>query len=145
MNDHNIPFSIQIYSLAMLASEFIQQKLGDIGLQKQHFLYLIFPHVVPGINQDSISSYFNADKSTTARVLQKMQNSGLITREKDEKNLKSNKVYLTQKGLELNQQIISYLNEFEEKLKTEVENFDEYKDNTSKIFLKALYTRKNQK
>ena len=79
----------------------LNYKLKDIPIKSgQHdFFYVISQN--EGITQKELSSHLYIGKSTTAKAVKSLMNKGYIRREKDEKDKRFERLYLTEKGKEI--------------------------------------------
>lgn len=78
----------------------INAKLIDISIQSgQHdFFYVISKN--EGISQKELSEFLLVGKSTTAKAVKHMIQNGYIRKEKDEKDRRIDRLYLTEAGRE---------------------------------------------
>ncbi len=76
----------------------INFKLADIDIKsgQQDFLFAISKN--EGISQKELSTTLYVGKSTTAKAVKNLINSGYITREQDMADKRYNRLYLTEKG-----------------------------------------------
>lgn len=76
----------------------INFKLADIDIKsgQQDFLFVISKN--EGISQKELSNILYVGKSTTAKAVKNLINSGYITRKQDETDKRYNRLYLTEKG-----------------------------------------------
>lgn len=58
------------------------------------------------VTQEEISAYLQVDKAMTTRTIQSLLEKGLVTKEKDEKDKRCNKISLTQKGLDMREAMV---------------------------------------
>ncbi|WP_033167964.1 MarR family winged helix-turn-helix transcriptional regulator [Clostridium sp. KNHs205] len=79
----------------------INAKLKDISIQSgQHdFFYVISKN--EGISQKELSEFLLVGKSTTAKAVKYLIQSGYIRKEKDEKDRRIDRLYLTEAGREI--------------------------------------------
>ncbi len=79
----------------------INAKLIDISIQSgQHdFFYVISKN--EGISQKELSEFLLVGKSTTAKAVKHMMQNGYIRKEKDEKDRRIDRLYLTEAGREI--------------------------------------------
>ena len=73
-------------------------------------------YIEDGRNQEELSKVLKIDKGTTARAIKKLEKERYLIRYKDEKDKRSNKIYLTQKGRDMKDNIFSVLDEWERKI-----------------------------
>ena len=76
----------------------------NITTAEQPILMYLYPH--NAVTQEEISTYLQVDKALTARTVQSLIKKGLVTKEKDEKDKRCNKISLTQKGLDMREAMI---------------------------------------
>jgi DNA-binding MarR family transcriptional regulator len=79
----------------------INAKLIDVSVQSgQHdFFYVISKN--QGISQKELSEFLLVGKSTTAKAVKHMIQNGYIFKEKDEKDRRFDRLYLTETGREI--------------------------------------------
>ncbi|WP_333646707.1 MarR family winged helix-turn-helix transcriptional regulator [Lacrimispora sp.] len=79
----------------------LNSKLKDISIQSgQHdFFYVISKN--EGITQKDLSQHLHIGKSTTAKAVKQLIHHGYIKKEKDEKDRRFERLYLTKKGQEI--------------------------------------------
>ncbi|MPM72500.1 HTH-type transcriptional regulator SarZ [bioreactor metagenome] len=77
---------------------FIGKKIEPYGIGSGQFPFLMRLYREDGINQESLSDYLKIDKGTTARAIQKLVDEGYVFRQRDEKDRRSYRVFLTEKG-----------------------------------------------
>lgn len=92
----------------------------DFGSGQHGYLFYLYDH--PGATQDQISREFEIDKATTARALQKLEHGGFIVRESDPNDRRVNHVFLTEKGIKIQQKLKSITGQWSNIL---LESFDE--------------------
>lgn len=77
------------------------EKIEPYGIGSGQFPFLMRLYREDGINQESLSDYLKIDKGTTARAIQKLVDEGYVFRQRDEKDRRSYRVFLTEKGKKL--------------------------------------------
>lgn len=82
-------------------------RFKELGLQKGQFLYLVRIHEHPGVNLIQLSAMLKVDKTTTTKVVQKLLDKGLITKEQDEIDRRSYNLYPTSKSIDIYNEIVS--------------------------------------
>lgn len=121
----------------------LSYKLRDLSIKngQYDFFYVISKN--PGISQKDLSAYLHIGKSTTAKAVHSLTESGYVRREKDLRDGRIDRLFLTEQGQQLagavddifeeNRQIASRnLTEEEEKTLTSLlervlQNFEEVK------------------
>ena len=86
-------------------SIFINRELSNYGIGSGQFMFLLELYIQDGRNQEELSERLKIDKGTTARALKKLEEQGFITRLKDECDKRSNKIYLTQKAKDVQENV----------------------------------------
>ena len=95
---------------------FITKRMEKYNIGQGQFMFLLELYIEDGRNQEELSKVLKIDKGTTARAIKKLAEEGYIERFKDEKDKRSNKIYLTQKGRDVKESIFSVLDEWERKM-----------------------------
>lgn len=70
----------------------------EIDLTKGQYLYLVRICENPGIIQEQLIELIKVDRSTAARAIQKMEQSGFIQKKDDPRNKKIKRLFPTEKG-----------------------------------------------
>ena len=91
---------------------FIGRELHKFNIGYGQFSFLNVLYIEDGLHQEDISSRLNIDKATTTRAISKLENEGYVRRERDPKDGRAYKVFLTQKGKEIKPAIWKVLREW---------------------------------
>ncbi|MCX7709936.1 MAG: MarR family winged helix-turn-helix transcriptional regulator [Clostridia bacterium] len=118
------------------AQSIMNSKLADIDIKHGQHDFFYFISRNEGISQKELSSALFIGKSTTAKAVKNLINSGYITREQDEKDRRYNRLFLTEKG----KQIIPKINStFTELLNIYLKDLSEYEyEQTLQVLKKIL-------
>ena len=100
---------------------FIGKGLEEYNIGQGQFMFLLELYIEDGRNQEELAELLKIDKGTTARAIKKLEEGGFIIREKDEKDKRSNKVYLTEKGKDVKDNIFSILNQWDKKMSDQLD------------------------
>lgn len=76
----------------------------NITTAEQPILMYLYRH--NAVTQEEISTYLQVDKALMARTVQSLIKKGLVTKEKDEKDKRCNKISMTQKGLDMREAMV---------------------------------------
>ncbi|MCC3869834.1 MarR family winged helix-turn-helix transcriptional regulator [Terrisporobacter mayombei] len=95
---------------------FIGKDLERYNIGKGQFMYLLELYIEDGRNQEELAEVLKIDKGTTARAIKKLEENGFVRREKDENDKRSNRVYLTEEGKGIKDNIFFILNRWDEKM-----------------------------
>jgi len=83
-------------NLAYMAKELEAYRVGS-----GQFEFLLFLYHKDGVSQETIAKTLKVSKATIARAIHNLEKEGYVYRERDEKDLRAYKVYLTEKGKEM--------------------------------------------
>ena len=106
-------------------SIFINRELSNYGIGSGQFMFLLELYIQDGRNQEELSERLKIDKGTTARALKKLEEQGFITRLKDKSDKRSNKIYLTQKAKDVQENVYDVLGEWNKKLRESLSKEEE--------------------
>ena len=84
-------------------------------------MFLLELYIEDGRNQEELAEVLKIDKGTTARAIKKLEENGFIRREKDEKDKRSNRVYLTEEGKGMKDNIFFILNQWDKKMSEQLD------------------------
>ena len=95
----------QIGSISRALDSIANIEFKDLRLNRGQYLYLvrIFEH--PGIISDRLAALLNVDRTTTARVVRKLEQAGFVLKKDDEVNKKIKHLFVTESGEELAKEI----------------------------------------
>ncbi len=111
---------------------YIGKKIEPYGIGSGQFPFLMRLYREDGINQESLSNYLKIDKGTTTRAIQKLVDEGYVFRQRDEKDGRAYRVFLTEKGKELEPEMKKIVSKWEDIL------FSSFDDNQRKEIKKSL-------
>ena len=99
----------------------------DIPLSKEQIIVLSKLHDRDGQTQKELAKAIYRNKTTLARILNKLENKGLAIRIKDEADRRTNKIHITQLGQRTIERVIPLLQSISQKIeswlnKEELEN-----------------------
>ena len=100
---------------------FIGRGLEEYNIGQGQFLFLLELYIEDGRNQEELAEVLKIDKGTTARAIKKLEENGFIRREKDEKDKRSNRVYLTEEGKGMKDNIFFILNQWDKKMSEQLD------------------------
>lgn len=100
---------------------FIGKGLEEYNIGQGQFMFLLELYIQDGRNQEELAEVLKIDKGTTARAIKKLEENKFIRREKDERDKRSNKVYLTEKGESVKDNIFFTLSQWNEKMSEQLD------------------------
>jgi DNA-binding MarR family transcriptional regulator len=92
---------------------YIGKKIEPYSIGSGQFPFLMRLYHEDGINQESLSDYLKIDKGTTARAIQKLVDEGYVFRQRDEKDRRSYKIFLSEKAKKLEPDMKKIASEWE--------------------------------
>ncbi len=87
---------------------FMDQRMSAFGLGSGQHIFLFHLYNHNGTSQDELSRGLELDKGTTARALQKLEERGFVNRVTDEKDKRINRVFLTDKAYDIQEELKSF-------------------------------------
>lgn len=94
----------------------LDKKLEPYRIGSSQFYILMPLFKGDGINQESISQSIKVDKATITRAIQKLVDEGYVIRQRDEKDRRSYRVFLTEKGRMLEPDLNKIAQQWEDSL-----------------------------
>ena len=105
-----------ISQLYRKGSSSINKEISKYGIGSGQFMFLLELYKKDGKNQEEIAEDLKMDKGTTARALKKLEEQGFLTRLKDEKDKRSNKIYLSDKAKNIREDIFNILDDWNKQI-----------------------------
>jgi DNA-binding MarR family transcriptional regulator len=113
MEDPNMILGLIVHiyrtNLAYMAKE-----LEEYRVRSGQFEFLLYLYHEDGVSQETLAKFLKVSKATSARAVQSLEKEGYIIRQRDEKDQRAYKVYLTEKGKEMREIIFKKLNSFKD-------------------------------
>ena len=95
---------------------FVNKEVSKYGIKSGQVFFLIDLYKKDGRSQEDIAESLHMDKATTARALSKLEEEGLVKREKDKEDKRFNSIYLTEKSKGLKDDIYGVINQWHNKM-----------------------------
>lgn len=116
MNCNNEYLGKYISLIYRQANVFFSKEFSKFEIGSGQYLFMIQLYNHDGISQEELSDLVNIDKGTTAKAIKKLQESGLVTRSKDDSDKRINRIYLTKKALSIKKDFFNTLTKWENML-----------------------------
>ncbi|MNI14135.1 HTH-type transcriptional regulator MgrA [compost metagenome] len=84
---------------------YISEQLEGHDLGKGQFMFLNALYKEDGLSQEELSNYLKIDKGTTAKALKKLEAQGYVSRKVRDADKRSYQIYLTQKSLDIKNEV----------------------------------------
>lgn len=104
--------SIMIHQTDLTLTSYIKAKLAPLNIAPEQNLILLLLWEKDGLSQNEIAKRLDKDKTNIARMLSNLEKKELISRLINETDGRSFKVYLTEKGIKLGEQVYPITEEF---------------------------------
>ena len=126
-----------ISQLYRKGSSYINKEISKYGIGSGQFMFLLELYKKDGKNQEEIAEDLKLDKGTTARALKKLEEQGFLTRLRDERDKRSNKIYLSDKAKNIREDIFNILDDWNKQItrslaKEEVKMLEDLLEKVSK-------------
>ena len=126
-----------ISQLYRKGSSYINKEISKYGIGSGQFMFLLELYKKDGKNQEDIAEDLKMDKGTTARALKKLEEQGFLTRLRDERDKRSNKIYLSDKAKNIREDIFNILDDWNKQItrslaKEEVKMLEDLLEKVSK-------------
>lgn len=130
---------------------FLGMELKEAGVTSGEYPILILLNKKNGVTQEELAAHFYMDKSAVTRIIQALIQKEFVTKSKDENDQRCNRICLTEKGHEVQNQIEKALEKWNAVLmkNMEIENQEEiYQqlmdmvENVKEEFLNKKYIEK---
>lgn len=94
----------------------LEAQLSDIDVTRVQWMALYYIGLNRGITQIELAEKLNSRGAAVTRLLDRMEKKGLISRTVDQSNRRSNKLYLTEKGSDLNNKGMGIAEDFKNRV-----------------------------
>ncbi len=125
MNNDKIPYGAQINYLSKLFRNSIKDLCNNKGINSTYSSIIMYlRRVEDGATQNEIAEHAHLKAPTVSLTLKNMEIIGLITKETKKEDSRKVIVKLTEKGLELDEQIRECYEELENKMINQISDVD---------------------
>lgn len=76
----------------------ISSRLSDLNIKNGQYDFFLVISLMEGISQKQLSEHLHIGKSTTAKAVKNLVSKGYITKQKDQKDVRVDHLYLTELG-----------------------------------------------
>jgi DNA-binding MarR family transcriptional regulator len=88
------------------AEEIFNERAGRMGVTPRQKALLIAVYRSPGANQSELAERIALDRNTFAEMLSRMVRAGMLVRDKDPADARSNRIFITAHGIEVLKEIM---------------------------------------
>ena len=106
--------------VSRLAWEYAREKMDTDGLSNVQSKGCIAIYNDPGLSQDDVARVLGMDKSSIAKLIAKLMDGKYVTRQTNPQDRREYKLYLDERGEKATLELVSYLNEFQERFITSI-------------------------
>lgn len=90
------------------------RELEPYNIGRGQYLFLIVLYYKDGMSQDALCNALNIDKGTTARAISKLERAGYVQRKTDPRDMRTNRVYLTEAARDFKPRLLEILDRWNE-------------------------------
>ena len=101
--------------VSRLAWEYAREKMDTDGLSSVQNKVCIAIYNDPGLSQDDVAHELGMDKSSIAKLIAKLMEGNYVIRETNPQDRREYKLYLDKRGEKAVNELVFYLNEFQER------------------------------
>jgi DNA-binding MarR family transcriptional regulator len=132
-----------ITKIARAALRYANYSISKMGVGSSEFECLHVIRKNEGTNQELICEKLNIDKSAVTRMISNLEKKGYVIRKKDESNKRFNKIYSTEKALEVKLDETSAESLFYEWLTSDIpeEELAQFLKTLDKLYIKSKNER----
>lgn len=112
MSEHKVTIPRWISLLYRTGQTYIANRLKHHEVGKGQFMFLNALYRKDGLSQDEIADHLRIDKGTTAKALKKLEVQGYVTRVAREEDKRFNRVFLTDKALDIKDEVREVLTDW---------------------------------
>ena len=119
------------------SNSFITKEVSNFGIGSGQIMFLMQLYKKDGISQEELSENLSIDKGTTCRAIKKLEEEEFLIKVKDEKDKRSNKIYLSDKAKNIREDIFNILDDWNKQItrslaKEEVKMLEDLLEKVSK-------------
>lgn len=133
-SNYNLSIGNYISIFYRIGASYLSQKYQSYGIGYGQYQFLITLYFEDGLSQDELTKRIAVDKATTARAINKLKEVGYVTVKIDSVDKRVHRVMLTEKALEIKNEILEIATQWEKKLLTPLTDDD--KETVQLIFKK---------
>ncbi len=97
---------------------YITKELEPYNIGRGQSLFLLALYHKEGLLQEELSQFLKIDKGTTARAISKLEEAGYVRKEQNDKDLRSNQIFLTERGKEIRPHVFAALERWNKVIST---------------------------
>ena len=99
-----------------LGAVFLTKEYEKYGIGVGQYQFLILLYLKDGISHDDLTEKAAVDKANTTRAIKKLESAGYVRLELNDSDKRKYKIYLTEKALELKDELLKISYEWEKQL-----------------------------
>ncbi|MEG0942100.1 MAG: MarR family winged helix-turn-helix transcriptional regulator [Angelakisella sp.] len=134
LNDNKLSIGNYISIFYRLGTSHLLQNYSEYNIGYGQYQFLLNLYIQDGLTKEQLTKRVVVDKATTSRSIQKLLDNGYVTVIVDEHDKRVHHIYLTQKAKDIQAEIMSIAQTWEDKLVNCLDDTDKQK--LSEIFQK---------
>ncbi|WP_050613695.1 MarR family winged helix-turn-helix transcriptional regulator [Bacillus testis] len=116
-NNHDEKMGRYIAQIYCKGSAIISKELQEFGIGSGQYRFLLQLYRQDGISQEELSKLLLVDKATVARAMKKLEEENLVYRVRDQKDNRYYKVFITEKALDIKEEVFNKVHAWDETIK----------------------------
>ncbi|MFZ5944492.1 MAG: MarR family winged helix-turn-helix transcriptional regulator [Bacillota bacterium] len=96
--------------LHRLGQIYLDRELQPFNLSSGQIIFLLALFKEDGVSQEKLATFLCIDKGTTARAIAKLEEAGFVNRQNCPLDKRINKIFLTEKSLEIKPKLLKIIN-----------------------------------
>lgn len=116
-SDHSEDIGRYIAKIYCKGSAIISKELQEYGIGSGQYAFLLQLYRKDGVSQEELAKLLLVDKATVARAIKKLEEENLVYRVRNEKDKRYYKVFITEKALNIKEEVFNKLHAWDETIK----------------------------
>lgn len=116
-SDHSEDIGRYIAKIYCKGSALISKELQEYGIGSGQYAFLLQLYRKDGVSQEELAKLLLVDKATVARAIKKLEEENLVYRVRNEKDKRYYKVFITEKALNIKEEVFNKLHAWDETIK----------------------------
>lgn len=119
---------------------YINNNTKDLQISASEYIFLMEMYKNDNMSQEQLSKNLIIDKSATARAIKSLEEKEYIIRKKDDNDKRTNRIKLTQKGIEIKDRLSNLLEEWNNEITSDIDKnlLNTVIDTINKMSIKAI-------
>ena len=119
---------------------YINNNTKDLQISASEYIFLMEMYKNDNMSQEQLSKNLIIDKSATARAIKSLEEKEYIIRKKDDNDKRTNRIKLTQQGIDIKDRLSNLLEEWNNEITSDIDKnlLNTVIDTINKMSIKAI-------